>query len=426
MGRVQFSILVLCMLLAFFDGYDLGSMALVVPLISREWNISPGLFGWPLAAVLVGAAVGSFTLGWLGDRVGRRPMVIISAIGLGLGSLGTMSAGDVMQLTGWRLLMGVAFGAGMPNLFALVGETVPLRLRIFCTTLLPAATSGGAITGGLVAPTLSGRFGWEGLFFVGGIMTLVIALLMFFFLRESPQALAARGRIRELVATLADFGLDNTNLPKSRPAPKASGGGPIELLRDGLLPITLFYLLGYAMCGFSYYLLLNWLPTLMTHAGWEISAAQRSAALLNAGGLVGGLSLSLLMDRLRRGSLLVPALVFALAAALFVAVGHWLTSSFIYLLLGALAFAISGGQILLPALAVRLYPPSLTATALSWLFPLTRLGGILGSFTGGWMLLAGWSTSRIMIVLSLAPLVSAVACAGLYIAVTRRQLTQLR
>jgi AAHS family 4-hydroxybenzoate transporter-like MFS transporter len=188
----------------------------------------------------------------------------------------------------------------------------------------------------------------------------------------------------------------------------------------------MFYLVGYAMCGFSYYLLSNWLPTLMTQAGWTTEAAQRSAALVNGGGLVGGLLLSWLMDRMRRGTLLVPAVAFAAAAGLFVALGYGLTSPFVYVLLGALALAISGGQIVLPALAVHLYPPRLTATALSWLFPLTRLGGILGSLTGGWMLLAGWSASHILMTLSLAPLISALASVALSIAVTRRKLERAK
>jgi MFS family permease len=249
---------------------------------------------------------------------------------------------------------------------------------------------------------------------------------MFFLLRESPRVLADRARFRELVAALADFGLDNTNLPEWRARPKVSGGGPIGLLRDGLLPISLFYVLGYAMCGFAHHLLSSWLPALMTHANWSSGSAQRSLSIAYGGGLVGGLALSWIMDRLRRGSLLVPAIVFAWGAVLFVAVGYWITSSFVFILLGALSLTINGGQYVLPALVTRLYPPRLTATALSWLFPLTRVGGILGSLTGGWLLLAGWSASRIMIALSLAPLVSAIAFAALAIAATRRQLAQMK
>jgi MFS transporter, AAHS family, 4-hydroxybenzoate transporter len=425
MGTVQLRILFLCMSLSCLDGYDIASMGLAVPLIAREWNISPGSFGGALAAVMGGSAIGGFTLGWLGDRIGRRPMVISSAIGIGLASIGSMWADNVTQMIAWRFLIGIAFGTGLPNVYALVGESVPSRHRTFCSTLLAASASVGGIASGLAAPTLSSWLGWKGIFLSGGLVTLLIALLMLFLLGESPQVLAARARVRELVAALADFGLDNTNLPEHRPAHKWRGGGPLSLVRDGLFPISFFYLLGYISCGFAYYLLSNWLPALLTHSGWPSSSAQRSIAIVFGGSMVGGLSLSWIMDRLQRGSLFVPAIVFTFGAVLFVPVGYLLTSSLVLPLLGALAFVIGGGQYVLPALAVRLFPPSVLATALSWIFPLSRVGGFFGSLAGGWMLLSGWSGSRIMMVLGLAPLLSAIAFAALSVAVTQRQKTQI-
>ncbi|MDB5584113.1 MAG: hypothetical protein JWR80_9289 [Bradyrhizobium sp.] len=425
-GRVHVLILILCMLLGCLEGFDVASMGLAVPLIAREWNISVGSFGWPLAVTMVGSAIGNIALGWLGDRIGRSPIVIVAAVATGLACLGSMWAANITEMTLWRLLIGVGFGAGLPNVYALIGDIVPSRHRTFCATLLSASIAVGGVVSGLVAPMLSRWLGWEGIFLFGGLATLLIALLMLFHLRESPRVLADHARIRELVAALADFGLDNTNLPESRARPKVSGGGPTSLLRDGLLPISLFYLLGYAMCGFAHHLLSSWLPALMTHAGWPSGSAQRSLSFMYGGGLVGGLTLSWIMDRWRRGSLLVLAIVFAWGAVLFVAVGYWMTSSFVFVLLGALALTINGGQYVLPALVTRLYPPRLTATALSWLFPLTRAGGILGSLTGGWLLLAGWSTSRIMTILSLAPLLSAIAFAGLSAAATRRQLALMK
>lgn len=426
MGGVQLCILILCMLLACFDGYDIASMGLVVPLVAREWHVSPGSFGGALAVAMVGSATGSICLGWLGDRVGRRPMVIISAVGVGLTSLGAIWAGNVTELVAWRFLIGIAFGAGLPNVYALVGDTAPSRHRTFCTTLLAASTSLGAMAGGLIAPILSSWLGWKGIFLFGGVAPMLIALLMIFLLRESPRVLAARARIGELVKALADFGLDNTNLPESRAGPKTHGGGPLRLVRDGLLPISLFYLLGYITCGFAFYMLANWLPALLSNTGWSSTSAQRSIAFLYGGSLVGGLSLSWIMDRLPRGGLLVPAMVFACGAVLFVAAGYWLTSAFVFLLLGALGLAIGGGQYILPALAVRLFPPSLSATALSWFFPLSRVGGISGSLVGGWMLISGWRVSRIMTVLGLAPLLSAIFFAALYVAATRRQQVQIK
>jgi AAHS family 4-hydroxybenzoate transporter-like MFS transporter len=425
-GPERFRMIIFCLFLAAVDGYDLASMALALPLLAKDWNIAAGAFGAALAAVMVGVAVGSTMLAWLGDRLGRKPVLIVSTFGIGLLTLATMAVDDLTLLTICRFLLGICFGAGMPNLYSFVADIVPSRNRIFCMTLLTSAASIGGIFGGLVAPILSERYGWQGIFLPGGLIPLAIALLMFVLLSESPRVLAARGRLRELGAVLDRFGIDSTGLHESSAEKKVGGGGPTALLRDGLWPVTLFYLLGWICTGFVYHLLAQWLPTLMTDVGWESGAAQRSVSFVYGGCLVGGLALSWVMDRWQRGGVLVPALAFGAGTVMLAGLSFWLASPLIHLFLLGIGLAAGGAQYIQPAVAAYVFPLNLLTIAYGWLTAFSRIGSVGGPLLVGWMLLAGWSGTHILMVYALIGMFGTISFVMLALTVTQRKKQSLR
>jgi AAHS family 4-hydroxybenzoate transporter-like MFS transporter len=419
-GPGQFGIIVFCLFLAVLDGYDLASMGLALPLVAKDWNIAAGAFGGALAALMVGVAVGSISLAWLGDRLGRKPVLIVSTFGIGLFTLATMAVGDLTLLTICRFLLGTCFGAGIPNMYSLFADIVPSRNRIFCMTLLTAAASIGGIFGGLLAPILSERYGWQGIFLPGGLIPLVIAVLMFRVLLESPRVLAAHGRSGELKAVLGRFGIDGTDLPESSAKTKAVSAGPTALLRDGLWVVTLFYLFGWITTGFVYHLLAQWLPTMMMHAGWESGAAQRSVSFIYGGCLVGGLTLSWIMDRWQRGGVFVPALAFGAGAVMLAGLSVWLTSSLIHLILIGIGLAAGGAQIIQGAIAAYVFPLNLLTIAYGWLTAFSRIGAVGSPLLVGWMMLEGWSGPHILMVYALIGVLGAISFAIMGLAVTRR------
>jgi AAHS family 4-hydroxybenzoate transporter-like MFS transporter len=418
-GPAQLRVFILCLTLGMLDGYDLAAMGLAAPLITRDWSIAPGSFGAALAAVMIGVATGNILFGWLGDRFGRKPVIIVSAIAIGVLSLGTITSSDVTHLTIWRFLLGIAFGAGFPNTYALVADIVPGRSRSFCMTLISAASSIGGILGGLVAPALSDWFGWKGIFLFGGLTPVIFAVLMIFLLWESPKVLASRNRLRQLSTTLKAFGLNGDNLPEARARHAAQRGRPMDLLKGGLLIVTISYLIGWIGCGFTYYIVANWMPTLLSQGGWSTGDAQRSITLLYAGSMAGGLTLSWIMDHWAR-NLIIPVIGCIAGAICFVAASIWFESPLLYAVLGGIGVTIGGVQYVMSAMGAVLYPSKLLATALSWTGALSRLGSVTGPIAGGWMLLAGWTPSQIMIGLCVVPLLSAAAFAVMAAAITRR------
>lgn len=127
-----------------------------------------------LTAALVGMTVGTVTGGWLGDRLGRRPVILGSAVLFGIMTLLTSQAWDTWSLTTIRLLAGYGFGALTPNIYSPSGEIFPTRLRARVMGLLAIGIPiGGVVGSGLTLATVD-LIGWRGCFAAVGALTLVL------------------------------------------------------------------------------------------------------------------------------------------------------------------------------------------------------------------------------------------------------------
>jgi putative MFS transporter len=107
------------------DGYDLGVLSVVLPLMTTGLGISPVWTGLIGASTLIGIFLGSPIAGYLTDRFGRRRMFLIDiAVFVVLG----VSQGVVTtpwQLFVSRLLLGIAIGAEYAIGAAMLAEFAP-------------------------------------------------------------------------------------------------------------------------------------------------------------------------------------------------------------------------------------------------------------------------------------------------------------
>ncbi|MDU4239445.1 MAG: MFS transporter, partial [Limosilactobacillus fermentum] len=70
-------------------GYDIGVMTGALPFLQTDWSLSSSssLVGWITSAVMFGAIFGGALAGQLSDRLGRRKVILYSAIIFTLGSV---------------------------------------------------------------------------------------------------------------------------------------------------------------------------------------------------------------------------------------------------------------------------------------------------------------------------------------------------
>src|SRR5437868_1719647 len=191
------------------DGVDNQLLGNAVPLLMKEWSLGRGAFSTVLALSPFGMMIGGAAGGILGDRIGRRSALLLSVISFAVLTLAISTVNGLMMLGALRFLAGLGLGGAMPNAAALASEYVPRRQRPFAVTLTIVCIP----LGGTLAAFLSARvlpaYGWRMLFVLGGIIPIVLAVLLFRVLPESPRFLASRReRWGELIAVLRKIGHD--------------------------------------------------------------------------------------------------------------------------------------------------------------------------------------------------------------------------
>lgn len=427
LSSLQIRVIVLCSLVVFIDGYDLQAMALAVPALSELWGIAPASFGWPLAASMVGLALGSIFLAPLGDRWGRKPVVVGGLLLMGVSSLGVIFSTEPAHLVFWRGCVGIGLGVGHGNAIALTAEYAPLRRRAMLMTLMGCNVAFGALVAGLIAPWLIDHYGWQGVFILGGVLPIVLALVLIFAVPESLLLLFARRPSGpQVIAILKRMAPDVD--PQTLLA-KVAKSVPIDsvfaLIRPPLRERTLRLWLIYGFNAFLLYLLISWLPVFLKGAGWSGAAALRGILMLQLGGIGGALILSWMVDRGHAiTALIIAYLISAVTALLFVVLPP--SGSLWPVLVIVLGAGISGSMFALMAIGAIFYPPTIRATGFSWTAAVARIGAVLGPLTGGWVLAAGIASTKIIALLAIPAVLSAVIALSLRQVLRRAQKEEAR
>lgn len=378
----------LCFLVALMEGLDLQAAGIAAQGMAAAFELDKLHMSWVFSAGIFGLLPGAFAGGWLADRIGRE-RVLMASVGLfGVFSLATALAWDINSLLVARCLTGVGLGAALPNLIALTSEVAGPRLRGTAVSLMYCGVPLGAALAALIGiADLAG--GWQVVFYVGGVVPLLIVPLLGLYLPESQQFRNVQG--------------------------EAPIGVVRGLFREGAaLPTTLIWV-SYFFTLMVVYILINWLPSLVIGQGFTGRQASWVMLALQIGAAAGTLFLGWVMDRL-------PA--WALSALIYVGILVSLTALGLashlpgMLAAGFIAgFFATGGQCVLYALAPHFYRPSIRATGVGSAVAIGRLGAMSGPLVAGKMLALGTGTAGVM--LASAPGIVIAAVAMFYLSVRR-------
>jgi AAHS family 4-hydroxybenzoate transporter-like MFS transporter len=417
---LQILTLVLCFLVVATDGFDVAAAGYVAPLLKREWLLTPPQMGPIFGAGLFGLTVGSFIFGPMADRIGRRRVIVVSMLLFALGSIACGFAGSVSSLVALRFLTGLGLGGAMPAALTLSSEFAPERNRAMLVTLMFCGFTLGLAFGGGVAALLIPRFGWQGVFFFGGAVPLLLAPLIWFLLPESLRFMAgkpkyeaeARAVLRRLTGR-ADVALE-VAVPEARGADDTAGGGKqgivATLFSDHYRAGTLLLWLAFFCTLWVYYQVSSWLPTVITDSGISVTEAATIGAMMPVGGTIGSLINARLMDRYNPFFVLTCSYV--VAALSIVTIGAAIAHpGWLYAAVFCTGLGLSGAQTGANVLVSGFYTTAARATGVSWALAVGRVGSIVGSVTGG-MLLAAVATRQTAFIAFAIPAVIA-GCAML-------------
>ncbi|HLG53856.1 MAG TPA: MFS transporter [Vicinamibacterales bacterium] len=421
-SRYQLLVAAMCGLIVFVDGFDAQAMGYVAPALTAALQIPRSVLGSVISSGLVGMMVGALVSGPLADRVGRKPVLVASALIFGVGSLLTATAQSVDALMMFRVLTGLGMGGAMPNAIALTSEYMPRRRRAGAVTTMICGFSLGAAVGGFVAATIIPRFGWQSVFVVGGVVPILIGVAALFLLPDSIRFLIVKGkqdaRVRRYLSRIAPEAAIPAQLS---PGVDESGAGDVfvvkELFTEGRAIATTLIWVIYFMNLLNLYFLNSWLPTIISDAGIPVDTAIRLTSLFQIGGIGGALVLGRVLDRFLSFWILAGCYVWA-AACIFL-IGQ--AGASVPLLAATIACAglgIIGGQNASHALSSEFYPTRMRSTGVGWALGIGRIGSIVGPLLGGQLLAQGTAARQVFWAAAVPALIATVAAAS--VAMVRR------
>jgi MFS transporter, AAHS family, 4-hydroxybenzoate transporter len=421
------------------DGIDNQLLPNAIPKLMEEWGRPRGDFlgalGWGPFGMMIGGLVG----GVLGDRMGRRVALLGSVITFAIltFAIAYVPEGNVDMLGLLRFLAGVGLGGAMPNAATLASEYVPRKQRPFAVTMTIICIPLGGVVAAELAALIIPDYGWRALFQAGGVLPLILAVILWKVLPESPRYLAAhKERWPELTALLRKMGHqvpDDAVYADAAgsAAPTRSGSaiyyvlvvaGIMALWQLGFVAGPLLYaavavalvLLAMAIREFSppyrldttglfgsfffclmvNYVIIQLLVVLLTDkeiGGFALADANRALSISNIGGVAGALFGALLIQRFGSRITMMGGSVIAIVTSVVLA-GMGLDpmkAGMLLLLIGVTGALLNGVQTTMYALATNVYPTEIRGTGVGTAVAVGRIGNVLAVYVGNYAIDTG-------------------------------------
>lgn len=372
-------IILICFLIAAVEGFDIQAFGVAAPKLAPELGLDPSQQGWAASAAMIGLVIGAALGGWFADRVGRKPVLLVSVAMFGAFSIVTAVSQGYDALLWARFLTGLGFGGAMPNLIAIATEISAPRRRAATVTMMFCGMPAGGAAVALLARMMGDDLAWRTIFMIGGVAPLILVPLIFFL------------------------------LPETRPEQKAGDDRSTwrGLFGQGRAVPTLLLWVVFMMTLVVLYLMLNWLPTLVVAKGLAPAAGSSAALAFNLTSIAGALLLGFAVDRAGyRWPVTLTFLLLALAMGALAAAGELAA---VLVLSGLSGFLLLGAQYSLYAVIPSLYPPQVRAAGSGAAVAVGRLGSIAGPLVAGELRSAGYSAGQVFGVM--IPVVLAAAAA---------------
>ncbi len=390
LGKRQKTLLLLVCLAVIVDGFDLQMIAFVGPKLIEEWGLSKAELGQAISAGLIGMGVGAGIGGWMGDRFGRRLSTIFSVMFFGITTLPIAFVTDVDQLIALRFISGLGFGALFPNTTALLAEWFPSRLRGYGISLMILGVPLGGALGASVSSYLIATYSWQACFIAAGGLGILLGLLLWVSLEESPKYLAEHASSEKLAQTLNKaFGRDKFSRDDTFVVDELPSSSWSDVFKKDHRRVTFGMVLAFFANLLAYYGMANWIPTIVSSLGFGIDIATRSALFLNLSSIIGALVVPYMLLNYGSKKTLMIVLVGAILSVAAVTITIIEPKVDTILLIAALSFTgmfCGGLQVGLYTLASNAYPTNCRSTGIGVAAGVGRLGPIISGFGGAFIL----------------------------------------
>ena len=401
-------LVILLSLGGWFEVYDLFFTGYIAPGLNRSGLLTTttqAFFGFSgigafVAATFAGLFAGTFFLGFLADRFGRRTIFTYALLGYSAASVimacQTTSGGLLL----WRFIAGIGIGVEIITIDAYITELVPswMRGRAFAinqAVMFIAVPVVAALAWWLVPLTPYGIDGWRWVVLIGAVASMVIWVLRLY-VPESPLWLARHGRGAEAFKILAmlEASAGAAALPQraagARRASAATQTGFADLFRPPYLSLVVMFMVFNFCQAFGFYGFANWVPTLLIEKGITVTKSLQYSFIVAFAYPIAPLLASTFADRLERKWIICGASVAIIAfgmafsqfrePALLILTGVMLTAANM-----TMSYAYHAYQ-------TEVFPTAIRARAAGLVYSMSRVSATFSGFIVAFMLREGGVT----------------------------------
>lgn len=359
----------ICFLIAVIEGIDIQAAGVAAAGIKEYFALDAKQLGLFFSAGILGLLPGALVGGRYADRIGRKKVLIASVSIFAIFTLCTVWVNSFYTLLLVRFLAGAGLGAAMPNLIALASESTTPENRGRAVGLMYCGMPIGAIIVSLLAAQLASAdmaSSWKTIFYVGGLVPLIVVPLMIKFLPESREFLKAQQDV------------------------KTSEQKPLsykDLFSREYAARTLLLWVSYFFTLMVVYIMLSWLPSLFTELGFSRKDGSMAMVYFQIGAAIGTVVLGMLIDRWNKAYVIILMYVGIL-------IGLFSLNSATSLNLMFVAAAVMGtftigGQGVLYAFGSFVYPTHLRGQGVGAASAVGRIGAMMGPAIAGQLLAMG-------------------------------------
>ncbi|MBQ3452279.1 MAG: MFS transporter [Selenomonadaceae bacterium] len=399
-GSFHYKLLVVTGLGWLFDSMDTGLISFVLPILAREWGLTPEQVGWIGSVGLIGMALGAVLAGTIADRFGRKNVfaatVILYSVATGLCAV----AWSYESLLTFRFLVGFGLGGELPVAATLMSEYAPSHLRGRFIVLLESFWGVGWLVAALISYLLIPRFGWQVAFIIGALPALYVFLIRLH-MPESIRYLISKGKVdeaRQIILNLekklgvASKPFDNDFVEEATPIFKLN---VFTLWTKTFRVRTLMLWIAWFGIVFSYYGIFMWLPSIVFAQGFEVVKTFEYVLIMTLAQLPGYITAAFLVDIIgRRYTLSIFLLMSGVCAYFF---GNATVSYELLAWGAAMSFFNLGAWGVIYTYTPELYPTAIRALGSGWAAGFGRIGGMLAPMLVGVLLVSGAQMNSIFL-----------------------------
>ena len=389
-----------------FEIYDLFFTGYIAPGLTRSGLLTTttqAFFGFSgigafVAATFAGLFVGTFFLGFLADRFGRRAIFTYALLAYSAASVIMACQSTAEGLLLWRFIAGIGIGVEIITIDAYITELVPSRMRgrafaVNQSVMFIAVPIVAFLSWWLVPLAPYGVDGWRWVVLIGVAGSMVIWVLRLY-VPESPLWLARHGRTDEALKILARLeAAAGPTAAQPKPAPRVIPAtapakvGFSDLFRAPYLPLVVMFMVFNFCQAFGFYGFANWVPTLLVEKGITVTKSLQYSFIVAFAYPIAPLLASTFADRLERKWIICGACV---AIILFGAAFSQLTAPALLILSGVLLTAANMTMsYAYHAYQSEVFPTAIRARASGLVYSMSRVSAMFSGFIVAYMLKVG-------------------------------------